>query len=377
MGVTVCLFESGGLVVQIEDAGKNVGRSTVPLYNQQAMDIKDISGLGEPLAKLVEVVASGVGRVSRSFFIKRDADAKAYEIRKLAEALNESTKLLGDATYTKDGLTLTTPRQPEVLSASPQLEERALTRATYQEAKKQINIESITQHAAEELRDKETVSDEKVDEDWVSRFFSIAESISSEEMQTLWGKILAGEVTQPGSFSLRTLDTLKNLTKQDAEAFTKVAQAAFVDRWAKQTEVAFTLQYKGNRKVFEEEFSVMVEDIVLLKELGLMASPELFFYFYPTPEATTSCLLYGNKVILVEKKPHESGVRIPAEIFTRVGNELLSLVNITPKLKYVNELAKLIPKEFASVLIADLISANDEEIMYEGVDEIIPHTGES
>jgi hypothetical protein len=196
-------------------------------------------------------------------------------------------------------------------------------------------------------------------------------------MQTLWGKILAGEVTQPGSFSLRTLDTLKNLTKQDAEAFTKVAQAAFVDRWAKQTEVAFTLQYKGNRKVFEEEFSVMVEDIVLLKELGLMASPELFFYFYPTPEATTSCLLYGNKVILVEKKPHESGVRIPAEIFTRVGNELLSLVNITPKLKYVNELAKLIPKEFASVLIADLISANDEEIMYEGVDEIIPHTGES
>ena len=36
--------------------------------------------------------------------------------------------------------------------------------------------------------------------------------MSSEELQTLWGRTLAGEIKSPGSYSLRTLDFLKNLS---------------------------------------------------------------------------------------------------------------------------------------------------------------------
>jgi len=40
-------------------------------------------------------------------------------------------------------------------------------------------------------------------------------------MQILWGKILAEEVKNPNSFSLRTLSILKNISNTDAKIFQK------------------------------------------------------------------------------------------------------------------------------------------------------------
>ena len=47
--------------------------------------------------------------------------------------------------------------------------------------------------------------------------------MSSEELQTLWGRALAGEIKSPGSFSLRTLEFLKNISHEEA---LKIAKAA-------------------------------------------------------------------------------------------------------------------------------------------------------
>ena len=63
---------------------------------------------------------------------------------------------------------------------------------------------------------------EKPEPEWVSRFFDIAAGITTEQLQYLWGRILAGEIKQPGSFSLRTLDVLRNLSRKEAESFVKL-----------------------------------------------------------------------------------------------------------------------------------------------------------
>ena len=44
----------------------------------------------------------------------------------------------------------------------------------------------------------------------------------SRLMRVLWGKILAGEVRKPNSFSLRTLETLRNMSTDDAKLFSKL-----------------------------------------------------------------------------------------------------------------------------------------------------------
>ena len=78
----------------------------------------------------------------------------------------------------------------------------------FQGRKRMANASSIIDGAAEELGDKE-VPNHEPDPDWTARFFDYAQDISSEDMQRIWAKILAGEVESPGRTSLRTLDTFE------------------------------------------------------------------------------------------------------------------------------------------------------------------------
>jgi hypothetical protein len=45
-------------------------------------------------------------------------------------------------------------------------------------------------------------------------------------MQELWGRILSGEVTKPGSYSLKTLEFMRNITKSDADLIVEMAKLA-------------------------------------------------------------------------------------------------------------------------------------------------------
>ena|ERR1700733_2796119 len=46
--------------------------------------------------------------------------------------------------------------------------------------------------------------------------------VSDEQMQSVWSRVLSGEVNAPGSFSRRTVNLLNDLDKTDCELFTKL-----------------------------------------------------------------------------------------------------------------------------------------------------------
>ena len=50
--------------------------------------------------------------------------------------------------------------------------------------------------------------------------------MSSEEMQVLWTRVLAGEVREPGTTSIRTLGILKDLDEATAQLFSRFCSAA-------------------------------------------------------------------------------------------------------------------------------------------------------
>ena len=91
-----------------------------------------------------------------------------------------------------------------------------------QSIREEQNIEKVLEVAADDLKDSTTVSDDSVDDDWITRFLGIIKDINNEEMQYVWGKILAGEIKRPGSFSLRTLETIRNLSQDEAKTFQKI-----------------------------------------------------------------------------------------------------------------------------------------------------------
>lgn len=50
-------------------------------------------------------------------------------------------------------------------------------------------------------------------------FFDAAGNIRAEDMRQLWARVLAGEIEHPGSFSLRTVEVLRNMSQAEALAF--------------------------------------------------------------------------------------------------------------------------------------------------------------
>ncbi len=163
----------------------------------------------------------------------------------ISVAMKENFLLTGGIEYKENAIAISSPKDlpqeinNQTLLHQPTLAERTADRINFQEAKKQLNIESITAYAAEELKNEDPVSNEPIDEDWTSRFFNIAEDISSDEMQELWGRILAGEIKQPKSYSLRALELLKNLSKKEAEVFLKFGQLAIIS-----SNISFVINFK-------------------------------------------------------------------------------------------------------------------------------------
>lgn len=317
------------------------------------MGLNDILGLGKvlPIDKLVAVMSNAVGKISKPFFDRKDVNTKAYEIEKLAEArakemkiiataIKENFHLTGGIEYKDDKVVISSPKELPIetdqsILTSSLLGERTQERLAFQEAKKQLNIENVTAIAADELKNEPPVTDEPLDEDWTTRFFRIVEDVSNEEMQALWGKILAGEIKQPKTYSLKTLELIRNLSKSEADTFMKVANFAIKS-------VNKNVLFKtGNEDLLSKVYNINYADIALLIEVGLIQPGEFIsFQILQQPVDSQNVFVAGNIVILATVKANTPTIQMPVHVFTNAGNELIKLINSNPPFDYLSAVAK-------------------------------------
>ena len=102
---------------------------------------------------------------------------------------------------------------------------------TYSEYYKMSNFLQIAQKA-DEVFAKQDMPESlpHQDIDWFMRFYDGCGNISNEELQAIWAKILAGEVRKPGSYSYRTLETLKNISSIEAKLFASICNVCLKTR---------------------------------------------------------------------------------------------------------------------------------------------------
>ena len=171
--------------------------------------------------KLVELAASGIGSVAGAFFApwkaRKEGQARVIAAEADAEVLSIQAKAHAEAKKIMVGEGTAANRE---ISISNQINERIL----YQEEKRLENIRSVVARAADELGAKE-VPDDEPDHDWTARFFNYVQDVSSEDMQALWSKVLAGQAERTGSTSLRTLSILRDLDRATAKSFAKACSA--------------------------------------------------------------------------------------------------------------------------------------------------------
>ena len=91
------------------------------------------------------------------------------------------------------------------------------TKKKFKEFKNQQKIAEIAIKNSKEGTDFSKKSG--VSEEWLDRFMDSARFVSSEEMQLVWGKILANELNVPGSTPPNMIRVLSEITPELARAF--------------------------------------------------------------------------------------------------------------------------------------------------------------
>jgi len=315
------------------------------------MNIGDIAGLSQPLTRLIEVLSAGVGAVYQPYLVRNMADARAYEIRTIGEAISEVAEQNNLPIQYKTETSEMWKKIDDgtLILTSTEADSRIEKRIDYRERKRQQNIETITQAAASELARLEQVADEKPDDDWISRFFNSAQDISSEEMQHLWGQILAGEIKNPGTYSLRTIDFIRNLTRAEAELFQRVGKLAL-----SQGETWFVAA--NNKKWLETHRKIREMDHFLLGELGILYPSDLTILTKQNSGQKSVLFSSEEYSLLIELAELKSNASLRIWKFTGIGRELLSLISKPFDEEYLECIGRHYIKSGAQAKIGKIIN---------------------
>ena len=159
--------------------------------------------------------------------------------------------------------------------------------------------------------------------DWLIRYYEAVGNISDENMQDLWAKILAGEINAPSSYSLKTIDTLRNMRKCDVELFTNICKHSF--------DCSDNKLFLPNYKEYMDAVGVSYSDVMKLSEIGLIFDNGMLTMNFDLPEEPAILSVNRDLVLTMcssETKNKEGSIsQFP---FTQVGVELATLVGDMP-----------------------------------------------
>lgn len=252
-----------------------------------------LGNIAKPADTLIKKVSKAVGGVFAPFQIKRVAHAEAEAAIIKAQAEIQITDL----------------------------HRRAMHRFIDEEAKKQANIEEITNKAIPLLQESSDAS--RVEDDWMTNFFDKSRIVSDADMQALWSRVLAGEANVPGSYSKRTVNFLGDLDKADAALFSKLCGFGWMI--GNVVPLIFDIQ----NEIYPKN-GVDFGAIIHLESIGLVQFENLTgFRRLKLPKKFT-VFYYGKPVELEMPKAEDNELELGHVLLTKVGQELAPICGSKP-----------------------------------------------
>lgn len=236
------------------------------------------------------------------------------------------------------------------VSLHQQLDKKLARRRQVSAQRKLHNLESILAKALDFCLDADTV--DEIDPDWFFSFIQMAEDVYSPPMQELWGKIFSVEVSRPGSFSLRSLITLKQFTQKDAKIFQSAVSLASRRKNAHGPKLIYGYYQKPSLLNFFSlqkshqlnlaEFGLSYPNLLALMDMGLIFTSEIeSAELDPRQSAHWRC--GQHNLYLAAKRP---GIALTYYKFTSTGGELARLVQGQPPPLYIDKLRQLLSVGF-------------------------------
>lgn len=211
-------------------------------------------------------------------------------------------------------------------------------------------MQRAVEHASETAADG--VGADAPDDDWMNAFMRFAEDASSEKLQDIFGRILAGQVVRPGSFSLATLRAVAELDQSIAQDFSLV--------WAKSVGEAVDSGPEFRRGDWFSRWK-------RLAEAGLMAVTATTQFLPPHKSVTNGNALWSpmnvNGTYLLVHFPKRCAAKWEHIEFTRIGRQIGSILAPPDYRANMREAGKrLAPKGVARVELHS--TGNPIELLY-------------
>lgn len=275
--------------------------------------ISSLGAISKPIDRLVAVVAKGAGKLYEPIHLVRMAKAEA----KVAEIKADSAATL---------------------------EERAFVRARNQEIRRQQNLEVIAAGAIKHLKPgTDQPPPPPPSDDWIHRFFADAQDVTDKELQELWSRLLAQEVSEPSTISKRTLSLVRNLSPKDASLFATLARLAWVDHNSAYvipipnlSGVTFSFSERGKLDSYGLDFMQMLT----LSSIGFLQPDREIGIEIIVPEEVR----YQGRRYILSAAAESIRPVLPIHFLTPVGAELLRIVDPHPHEQYLNDCIELAKK---------------------------------
>lgn len=221
--------------------------------------------------------------------------------------------------------------------------------------RKEVSIAKAVIYAEEELQgDSSEPPQDSPQDDWILRWRECASSVSSDELQQIWGKVLAGEVKSPGRFSLRTLEFLRNLSQAEAQAIERISPF-----------IISGVLYRGDSVMLENE-GIKFSDLLAMQELGVLAGVDglgLEMVWSSNAHSTFEKALSCHGSLILATSPDVSKlIKLKVCAVTAIGKQILSLGSFSANAKMVESVAMAIKAQGFEVKVGSYVECGQDQI---------------
>ena len=195
-----------------------------------------------------------------------------------------------------------------------------------------------------------------VDDDWLLRWRDSAGRVSSEELQTLWGRVLAGEIKSPGTFSLRTMEFLKNLSQEEARRIAKLAPFVINNEFI-----------SSNNQELLNSKGIVFDVLVSLQDLGIISDVSIGISLTMRsgqPGEFKLGLIAYNRMLLATHKDEEKELHLKGYRLTSLGTQVLKLGSFTPDEIYLRSVGERIKGQGFKVSLAHFAHLTETRVSY-------------
>lgn len=292
-----------------------------------------ITVLSNNLSTVMSPINLVVGGLLTSIFLRHDTSVTEFEKIKSGQ-FKEVTKLL--------------------------LESGKMTYVDYYQSNNFLEIAKKADKYYSEIHSDNSVDEiTNYDFDWYVRFYQASGNVSDETMQDLWAKLLAGEVSKPSTYSFKTIDVLRNLSKKDAELFQRVCSYSFCNA----NQIPILPRYDD----YLEKYNIAYSDILKLSEQGLIFNDGTIVQSVNITEES-KLLFWDTETVMTIKLSDgkDTKVYIHEYPFTQVGAEISTLVSVNVSDEKYIEFATQISNENKNYLLGvyKVSELNETSIRY-------------